>query len=897
MASADDQLRRLIGQLFIVGFHSQTADENIKKLIRAPYFVGQIVLFQRNVSDADQLRRLTAELQQVAQDAGHEHPLTIGIDQENGLVTRIQPPITAQLPGSMALGATAAVDDAYNVGRATGRALRAFGINMNYAPVCDVNSNPSNPVIGVRSFSDDPNAVARLAAANLNGLRDEGVIPCVKHFPGHGDTAVDSHYGLPVIQRSWADMEQCELVPFRRAVAEQVPAVMTAHIVIGDSKLPATLDAAVLRSLRDDLKFAGVIVSDCLEMNAIRTECGGTVKGAITALQSGCDSVMICHTIDLQTGALEAVFDQAKKDSAFRHQLQESHGRVSLLNQDKFTLDSEKSGRLAYASFGDLATVNEHNSQLAARLYAKSTTAVRQQPGLLPLNRTQRIVFVSPGEKPVASGVVESGEVKTRVPHTPPDFIDVLKSYNAAVEELRFYEDGSNADEILRAAGGADAVILATRNARLAQYQRTMALKLASNVQNLVVVATCDPYDFLEDDVIKTYLTIYEPTSSAFKAAADVLFGATAAQGTLPVQQAQPATAVEPFAPERDMDQVCSLWHEVLPGYQVPKPHLSGLLKRPQGNHFVIRDQSSVIGFIATHIQPPPPSKPSEHPKGLITAVLVHPHHQSKGVGTALLNHTRTLLLSHNCHSLAIGSTFPRFFPGLPTDIAASHQTFFHHRGFSPALGSATARGDTARDLHIDLAADVPNAGATARLAAARSRGLSFRPWTRGGEAECLARQRANFGAYAGWVEGYEALARAGLHGQVMVAHDAGGAQVAWTMMLEPGTPVFLPDLAFPPLLGGSTGLVACVGVDGARREGGVGLALVAAALEELKRRGVERCFIDWVTLVGWYEKLGLKTWREYQTMEWRAAGNGAGVGDCLERYGELWVMAVREVA
>ncbi|EOD52867.1 putative gnat family protein [Neofusicoccum parvum UCRNP2] len=684
MASADDQLRRLIGQLFIVGFHSQTADENIKKLIRAPYFVGQIVLFQRNVSDADQLRRLTAELQQVAQDAGHEHPLTIGIDQENGLVTRIQPPITAQLPGSMALGATAAVDDAYNVGRATGRALRAFGINMNYAPVCDVNNNPSNPVIGVRSFSDDPSAVARLAAANLNGLRDEGVIPCVKHFPGHGDTAVDSHYGLPVIQRSWADMEQCELVPFRRAVAEQVPAVMTAHIVIGDSKLPATLDAAVLRSLRDDLKFAGVIVSDCLEMNAIRTECGGTVKGAVTALQSGCDSVMICHTIDLQTGALEAVFDQAKKDSAFRQQLQESHGR------------------------------------------------------------------------------------------------------------------------------------------------RTMALELASKVPNLVVVATCDPYDFLEDDVIKTYLTIYEPTSSAFKAAADVLFGATAAQGTLPVQQAQPATAVEPFTPERDMDQVCSLWHEVLPGYQVPRPHLSGLLKRPQGNHFVIRDQSSVIGFIATHIQPPPPSKPSEHPKGLITAVLVHPHHQSKGVGTALLHHARTLLLSHNCHTLAIGSTFPRFFPGLPTDIAASHQTFFHHRGFSPALGSATARGDTARDLHIDLAADVPNAGATARLAAARSRGLSFRPWTREGEAECLALQRANFGAYAGWVEGYEALARAGLHGQVMVALDEGGAQVAWTMMLEPGTPVFLLDLAFPPLLGGSTGLVA---------------------------------------------------------------------GNCLERYGELWVMAVREVA
>ncbi|GME37397.1 hypothetical protein GTA08_BOTSDO04817 [Neofusicoccum parvum] len=353
MASVDDQLRRLIGQLFIVGFHSQTTDESIKKLIHALYYLWYLM----------------AELQQVAKDAGYEHPLTIGIDQENGLVT----------------------------------------------------------LIGVRSFSDDPYAVARLAAANLNGLREEGV----KHFPGHSDTAVDSHYGLPVIQRSWADMEQYELVPFRRAVAEKVPSVMIAHIAIRDSKLPATLDTGVLRSLRDDLKFTGVVVSDCLEINAIRTEYRGTMKGAVTTL--------------------------------------------------------EKSGRLAYASFTDLATVNEHNSQLAARLYAKSTT------------------------------------------------------------------------------------------------------------KNLVVVTTYGPYDFLRDGVIKTYFTIYEPTSSVFRAVVDVLFRATAAQGTF------------------------------------------------QFNN------------------------------RLITAVLVHPYYQSKGLGTALLNHARTFLISHNYHTLTVGSTFLRFFPGLPTDIAAEY--------------------------------------------------------------------------------------------------------------------------------------------------------------------------------------------------------------------------------
>ncbi|KAB2569093.1 Beta-hexosaminidase [Lasiodiplodia theobromae] len=894
MPSEDDRLRRLIGRLFIVGFHSQTADENIKRLIRAPYYVGQIVLFQRNVRDAEQLAALTAELQQIAKDAGHDQPLTIGIDQENGLVTRIKPPITSQLPGSMALGATRSIDDAHDVGRATGKALRAFGINMNYAPVCDVNNNPENPVIGVRSFSDDPYAVARLAAANLNGLREEGVIPCVKHFPGHGDTAVDSHYGLPLIQKSWEDMEQCELIPFRRAVTEKVPAVMTAHIVIGDSKLPATLDPTILQVLRNDLKFTGVIVSDCLEMNAIRTECGGTVQGAVTALKAGCDSVMICHTIDLQAEALEAVFHAATQDENFMHQLEESWQRVKSFTQEEFTLAQGKQAGQTHASFKQLSTINKDNSELASKVYASSTTAVRMQPGTLPLTKDQRLVFISPGEKPVASGVVEYGQVETRGLYTPPSFIDILRNHHPEIQDIRFYQDGSNADEVLEAAAAADAVILATRNARLAPYQTDMAIKVAYTAKKLIVVATCDPYDFLSADEIQNYLAIYEPTPAAFTGAADVLFGITQARGHLPVEQTQHQHTVVPFSPERDMNQVCALWHEVLPTYLVSKPRLADLLTRPRAAHFVVRRHDTVVGFIATHIQPPAPSAPAgAPPKGLITALIVHPFLAKLGIGTALLTHARQHLCSppHSCQTLSIGSSFPRFFPGLPLDIVPSNQNFFFHRGFVAGRNSPTARGETCRDLCIDLvAAHAPDPDASMRIARAQNKGIAFRPWTKAGEAECLAKQRRNFGHYAGWVEGYEALAAAGLHGQVMVAHDerkksssdgdgggGHGEQIAWTMMLEPGTKVFLPDLAFPELLGkpDKTGLVACVGVDAAKREGGVGLAMVAAALEEMRGRGVERVFVDWVTLVGWYEKVGLRTWREYLSVEWRRAGAG----------------------
>jgi beta-N-acetylhexosaminidase len=258
--------------------------------------VGAVVLFQRNVASGSQLTDLTKSLQEIAKSAGHEQDLFIAIDQENGLVTRIKAPIAAQLPGSMALGATGDSANAYKVASATAETLKSFGINMNYSPIADVNSEPKNPVIGVRSPSDDPETVGRFVSAQIKGLKEGGIVPCVKHFPGHGDTAVDSHYGLPVISKSKTALEDCELVPFRRAVVEGVDSVMTAHITmpgIGDSKLaddhpsktlPASLNPEAIKILRKVLKFDGLIISDCLEMDGVRATYG-TEKSAVMALK------------------------------------------------------------------------------------------------------------------------------------------------------------------------------------------------------------------------------------------------------------------------------------------------------------------------------------------------------------------------------------------------------------------------------------------------------------------------------------------------------------------------------------------------------------------------------------------------------------------------------------
>lgn len=250
-------------------------------------------MFQRNVSAAAQLLQLTASLQAIAKDAGHAHNLFISIDQENGLVTRINPSIATQLPGSMALGATGDSSNAFTVAECTAKLLKIFGINTNYAPVADINSEPKNPVIGVRSFSDNPETVGEFVSAQVKGLQQNGVLSCVKHFPGHGDTAVDSHYGLPVILKRKEELEACELIPFKRAVIDGVDAIMTAHISLpklnknskaSTTHLPASLNPDAIRILRKDMQYDGLIVSDCLEMDGVRA-IYGTEKGAVMALK------------------------------------------------------------------------------------------------------------------------------------------------------------------------------------------------------------------------------------------------------------------------------------------------------------------------------------------------------------------------------------------------------------------------------------------------------------------------------------------------------------------------------------------------------------------------------------------------------------------------------------
>src|SRR5215467_4572704 len=302
-------LEEQIGQSLVAGFWGTTPSPEIIDLIRN-YHIGGIILFSRNVQDAQQVLELTHSLQLIAKTAGHPTPLLIAIDQENGMVRRLGKG-TTQFPGNMALGATGSEQVVYDVAQATGSELKALGINMNLAPVVDVNNNPANPVIGVRSFGEDPHQVARLAAAAVKGYRAAGVISDLKHFPGHGDTAVDSHLALPIISRTLEQLEAIELVPFSSGIGAGADSVMIAHIsfpaLTHQEALPATVSPAIVRGLlREKLGYDGVIISDCMEMSAV-AETIGTERAAVMALQAGVDLVLVSHTYARQRGSIEAM--------------------------------------------------------------------------------------------------------------------------------------------------------------------------------------------------------------------------------------------------------------------------------------------------------------------------------------------------------------------------------------------------------------------------------------------------------------------------------------------------------------------------------------------------------------------------------------------------------------
>ncbi len=520
-------LEEHLGQLFVAGFWGTSPSQDIIDLIERDR-VGSIILFSRNIRDAGQVLELTQSLQMIAKAAGHRYPLLIMTDQENGLVQRLGQG-TTPFPGNMALAASGSEQLVYDVAHATGRELKALGINMNLAPVVDVNNNPANPVIGVRSFGEDPHLVARLGIAAVKGYQDAGVINTLKHFPGHGDTTTDSHLALPIIPCTMQRLEAVELVPFKSCIEAGAACVMIAHISLPElmehDMIPATVSPAIVQGLlREHLGFDGVAISDCLEMQAI-TETVGVERAAVMALQAGIDLVLVSHLYTRQRSALDAIQLAVQNGELSQEIIDKAVERVLKLKERFLSWDDLPADPVP-AWVGGAA-----HRQLSQKAYALSTTLVRNDDNLLPLHLEpdDRVLVLSQEQYVlnVAIDIQFSSEL----------LVESIRQYHPHVDAISvpLYPSSEKLEHIIQAAREYRVVIVVTVHAHLDQQQAQLMQYLVQSGLPIIGIAAGNPYDLLAFPALCTYLVTYEYTQPALAAAASVLFGLIQPQGHLPV--------------------------------------------------------------------------------------------------------------------------------------------------------------------------------------------------------------------------------------------------------------------------------------------------------------------------------------------------------------------------
>jgi beta-N-acetylhexosaminidase len=318
-------IRREIGQLLIGSLPGTTITPEIRSLAKE-FSLGGVILFSRNIEAPEQV----AELARDAQALASELPLWVSVDQEGGRVARLKEPFT-RWPPMATLGRSGDVNLAARFGAALAAELKAVGITLDYAPVLDIHTNPKNPVIGDRALAEDADSVARLGAAIIRALQENGVAACGKHFPGHGDTSVDSHLALPLVEHPPDRIRRVECVPFREAIRTGVAFIMTAHVLVPslDEEKPATLSPRIVRGmLRDELGYDGVILSDDLEMKAIAAAYR-VPDAAVEAIAAGCDALLVCSgQPEVQAATLEALVHAVEQDRIPYKQLESSLGRL-----------------------------------------------------------------------------------------------------------------------------------------------------------------------------------------------------------------------------------------------------------------------------------------------------------------------------------------------------------------------------------------------------------------------------------------------------------------------------------------------------------------------------------------------------------------------------------------
>ncbi|HEY4554056.1 MAG TPA: glycoside hydrolase family 3 N-terminal domain-containing protein [Bacillaceae bacterium] len=524
-------LEEKVGQMLMPDFRTWKGRNvtemlpEIEQLVKQ-YHLGGVILFRENVVTTEQTTRLVADYQAAAE----KYDLLLTIDQEGGIVTRLQS--GTDMPGNMALGAARSEELAYNVGKAIGEELSALGINMNFAPTFDVNNNPDNPVIGVRSFGEDPELVAKLGVAYTMGLQETGTSGTAKHFPGHGDTAVDSHLGLPEVPYDKERLKAVELYPFQKAMEAGIDAIMTAHVTfpkIDDTKvisqkdgteinLPATLSYKVLTELmREEMGFEGVITTDALNMQAIADHFG-PVDAVIRAVNAGTDIVLM--PVGLESVA-NGLYEAVRSGEISEERIEASVKRILALKLKRGIIKEENPQPIEQKVENALRVVGSAEHKQIEREAAEKSVTLLKNNQVLPLDPAA-------GEKVVVVGNSYIEELYNAVKSKHDNTI--LIKTGAPLTETQ-----------LAQVRGAKAVIVGTTTSNVAgrspsNPQMQMVNQLIGQTDAPVIaVGIRNPYDIMAYPEVDAYLAQYSFRTASFNATAAIIFGELAPTGLLPV--------------------------------------------------------------------------------------------------------------------------------------------------------------------------------------------------------------------------------------------------------------------------------------------------------------------------------------------------------------------------
>ncbi|WP_435061819.1 glycoside hydrolase family 3 protein [Amycolatopsis thermoflava] len=538
---AEQTLRRMsleekVGQLFVAdiwGKSAGQADEGNRKKygvdtaaeVVQRYHPGGVIYFNNpgtdNVDDPAQVARFSNGLQQAALASGAKVPLIVSIDQEGGRVTRIAAPAT-EFPSSMAVGAGRSAADARTLATVNGHELRAMGINQDFAPDADVNSNPLNPVIGSRSFSADPALASELVAAEVDGYQNSGpatetVSAAAKHFPGHGDAATDSHTGLPVINHTEEQWRQIDLPPFRAAIDAGADVIMSAHITVPSldpSGEPATLSKPIMTGiLRDELRYDGVVATDSLQMAGVR-ELHTDAEIPVLALEAGVDQMLMPPDLGL---AINSVLDAVKSGRLTEERIDQSVLRILKLKDKRGIVASPLVNPRAVKQVVGSAA----NRDKIQAITDRTTTVLRNDAGLLPRR--------DPGK------VVVTGWNNPNYPGYPAEPVRALaERLGGTAVSTGAKPTAAKIAEAVAAAGEADTVVVLTNGLRSDTAQGDLVRELLATGKPVVAVSVQEPYDPGYADV-PTWVATYDWRDVTMASLAKVLTGEIAPQGKLPV--------------------------------------------------------------------------------------------------------------------------------------------------------------------------------------------------------------------------------------------------------------------------------------------------------------------------------------------------------------------------